>query len=160
MRGASARTPFVLNINYNAKGQRTLVRYANGTVTIYDYDPLTSRLSSLKTTRPAGQNGFAALFATPTVLQDLHYTYDPIGNITRIEDLALKTVFHDQQTVAPVCNYVYDATYRLVQATGTRAYWPDSVCLRRAGQSPRSSVRGPGGSSQRFAGAPKLYGAL
>ncbi len=44
-------------------------------------------------------------------MQDLHYTYDPAGNITRIEDAALKTVFHAGQQVDPVGQYTYDALY-------------------------------------------------
>ena len=51
-------------------------------------------------------------------MQDLRYTYDPAGNITRIEDAALKTIIHDGQQVAPVCAYTYDAIYRLIEATG------------------------------------------
>jgi RHS repeat-associated protein len=51
-------------------------------------------------------------------VQDLHYTYDPAGNITRIQDDALRTVIHNGQIVEPVCRYTYDALYRLVEATG------------------------------------------
>ena len=50
-------------------------------------------------------------------MQDLHYTYDPAGNITRIEDAALITVFNGQQ-VDPVCDYTYDPLYRLTEAKG------------------------------------------
>lgn len=110
-------TPFVTNIDYNAKGQRELIVYGNGAKTEYDYDPLTFRLTRLKTTRPAEQNGLSPLFVDPTVVQDLHYTYDPVGNITRIEDAALVTV-NNGAPVAPVNNYVYDAIYRLIEAQG------------------------------------------
>jgi RHS repeat-associated protein len=111
-----AVTPFVTNIDYNAKGQRTAIHYGNGALTTYDYDPLTFRLTHLKTTRPAGRNGIAPLFVDPTVVQDLRYTYDPAGNITRIHDAALKTIFHNQQTIEPACSYTYDAVYRLIEA--------------------------------------------
>ena len=50
-------------------------------------------------------------------MQDLHYTYDPAGNITRIADAALITVFNGQQ-VDPACDYTYDPLYRLTDATG------------------------------------------
>lgn len=113
-------SPFVININYNAKSQRELIEYANGAQTKYDYDPFTFRLKKLKTTRPAGRNGLSQLFIDPTVVQDLHYTYDPAGNITRIEDAALKTV-NNGQPVAPVNNYTYDALYRLIEA-GSREH--------------------------------------
>ena len=51
-------------------------------------------------------------------MQDLRYTYDPVGNITRIEDAALKTIFHNGQQVEPVGDYTYDAIYRLIEAKG------------------------------------------
>ena len=118
LRGAAAATPFVTNIDYNAKGQRALVQYANGAATAYDYDDKTFRLVHLKTTRAAGGNGVAAqIFANAATVQDLRYTYDPVGNITEIADAGLQTVFNGQQ-VDPVCRYTYDALYRLVEATG------------------------------------------
>ena len=117
LRGASAATTFVTNIDYNAKGQRTLIEYGNGAKTAYSYDPQTFRLTDLKTTR-AGQNGTAAqIFADPAIVQDLRYTYDPTGNITRMEDAALLTVFNGQQ-VDPVADYTYDPLYRLTDAKG------------------------------------------
>jgi RHS repeat-associated protein len=118
LRGGQTVTPFVTNINYNAKGQRELITYENGVQTGYEYDPLTFRLIKLKTARPNGLNGLASkIFIEPAVVQDLRYTYDPAGNITRIEDRALKTIFHDGP-VSPVCEYTYDATYRLIEAKG------------------------------------------
>ncbi|MDP9316863.1 MAG: FG-GAP-like repeat-containing protein [Chloroflexota bacterium] len=112
-------TPFVTNINYNAKGQRELIAYGNGARITYDYDPSTFRLIHLKTTRPAGLNGLASqIFADPSVVQDLRYTYDPVGNITRIEDSSLQPVFHNNQQVDLVGSYTYDAIYRLIEAKG------------------------------------------
>ncbi|MFN8471148.1 MAG: SpvB/TcaC N-terminal domain-containing protein [Anaerolineae bacterium] len=119
-------TSFVKNINYNAKAQRVLIEYGSGVapvgqgvITTYEYDPLTFHLTHLKTTRPAGPNGLASqIFTAPSVVQDLNYTYDPLGNITRIEDRALKTLTHNNQLVEPVCSYTYDALYRLIEAQG------------------------------------------
>ena len=51
-------------------------------------------------------------------MQDLSYTYDPVGNITEIVDDAQQTVFFDNAVVTPSAQYVYDAIYRLTQATG------------------------------------------
>lgn len=106
LRGAATATPFVTDIDYNAKGQRMLIDYGNGVETSYDYDPLTFRLTRLSTLRGA------------TPLQDLHYTYDPAGNITSIQDNAQQTIFFDNAVVEPHCAYVYDAIYRLIEATG------------------------------------------
>jgi RHS repeat-associated protein len=119
LRGAADATFFVTNINYNAKGQRELIAYGNGAQTTYEYDPLTFRLTKLRTTRAAGLNGLASqLLKSAATLQDLHYTYDPAGNITRIEDAALLTIFHNNEQVEPVCDYSYDAIYRLIEANG------------------------------------------
>ena len=52
------------------------------------------------------------------MVQDLRYTYDPVGNITRIEDAALKTIVYNGQWVEPVGSYTYDALYRLIQRPG------------------------------------------
>src|SRR5262249_20740667 len=49
LRGAAVATSFVNNIDYNAKGQRTLIRYDNGAQTTYEYDKNTFRLTILKT---------------------------------------------------------------------------------------------------------------
>jgi RHS repeat-associated protein len=64
-------------------------------------------------------NGQASgIFTNPATVQDLRYTYDPVGNITQITDAALATVIYAGQTVEPVCRYTYDAVYRLIEATG------------------------------------------
>ncbi len=112
-------TPFITYINYDAKGQRTICRYANGVKTTYEYDAQTFRLVHLKTTRAVVETGRSAtIFSHPGTIQDLRFTYDPIGNITRIEDGALRTVFHANHKIEPACEYTYDAIYRLVEATG------------------------------------------
>ncbi len=119
LRGAATATPFVTNIDYDAKGQRILIRYANGAETKYEYDEQTFRLIHLKTTRAPGQNGLASqIFENAAIVQDLRYTYDPAGNVTRIEDTALLTTFHNGQQVEPVYDYTYDAIYRLIEAEG------------------------------------------
>ncbi|MEJ7870613.1 MAG: RHS repeat-associated core domain-containing protein, partial [Rubrobacteraceae bacterium] len=51
-------------------------------------------------------------------LQNLHYTYDPAGNITHIRDDAQQTIYFDGQVVPPHCDYTYDAIYRLISAVG------------------------------------------
>ncbi|MGK4001461.1 hypothetical protein WMF31_02470 [Sorangium sp. So ce1036] len=108
VRGAVAWTTFVDDIDYDAKGQRERIEYGNGTFTVYTYDPLTFRLSRLKTTRSADS----------AVLQNLRYVHDPVGNIVEIEDSAQQTVFFNNDVMSPSAQYVYDAVYRLVEATG------------------------------------------
>ena len=117
--GQPAWTPFITFMNYDAKGQRTFCRYANGSVTTYVYDEQTFRLVHLKTTRAAHENGLSArIFKHSSTVQDLRYTYDAAGNITRIEDAAQKTVFHANQQLDAVWEYTYDAIYRLTEAKG------------------------------------------
>jgi RHS repeat-associated protein len=119
LRGAPTPTPFVTNIDYDAKGQRVLIEYGNQVKTEYAYDRTTFRLINLKTTRAANLNGLATqLFKEARTVQDLRYTYDPAGNITRIADDAVQVIFNNNQQVAPACSYVYDAVYRLIEATG------------------------------------------
>lgn len=109
----------VRNIDYDAKGQRELIEYGNGAITRYEYDEETYRLIQLLTTRPPGGNGLAAnMFSNPDTIQDLHYSYDPAGNITRIEDRALQTIHHSGEIVQPATRYTYDALYRLIEAEG------------------------------------------
>ncbi|MCB9489600.1 MAG: toxin [Deltaproteobacteria bacterium] len=108
LRGSGTATDFVDNIDYNARGQRTQIAYANGTETDYTYDPNTYRLTRLVTTRTSDSK----------VLQDLTYTYDPVGNITHIVDDANDTVFFDNAPVSPDGDYTYDPLYRLIAATG------------------------------------------
>ena len=55
---------------------------------------------------------------TDALLQDLSYTYDPVGNITQIHDNAQNRVFHSNQCVVPGAEYRYDALYRLIAASG------------------------------------------
>lgn len=108
LRAATEWTPFLVNIDYNAKGQRTAVRYGNGVITRYEYDPRTFRLVRMQSTRER----------EPNRLQDLSYTYDPVGNITEIRDAAQQTVYHRNDVIEPHSRYAYDALYRLIRATG------------------------------------------
>ena len=109
LRGAAIATPFVTNIDYDAKGQRTLIDYGNGVRTTYEYDPLTFRSDSHLTD---------ACAAADARCRTCVYTYDPAGNITHIRDDAQQTIYFNGQVVEPHCDYTYDAIYRLIEATG------------------------------------------
>ena len=115
----------VANIDYDAKGQRLRIDYKNGASTFYSYDPLTFRLTQLLTRRNAAafpgddpQPATVAGWPGPRRLQNLHYTYDPAGNITHIQDDAQQTIYFRNKRVEPSNDYTYDALYRLIQATG------------------------------------------
>ncbi|MDG6026916.1 MAG: hypothetical protein E3K40_09495 [Candidatus Brocadia sp.] len=102
----TATQHIVKDIDYNAKGQRELIEYGNGVTSTYEYDKFTFRPNQLRTLRGA------------EALQDLLYTYDPVGNITQIRDEAQDTVFHSNVCVKPGAEYRYDALYRLIAASG------------------------------------------
>ncbi|MEM6293988.1 MAG: SpvB/TcaC N-terminal domain-containing protein [Myxococcota bacterium] len=106
VRGAASPTDFVSNIDYDAKGRRTLIAYGNGTETSYTYDAINQRLTRLQTTD-----------ATRT-FQDLAYTYDAVGNIVEIADAAQDDVYFNGAVVTATQRYEYDALYRLTHAEG------------------------------------------
>lgn len=132
---ATANLNAVTDIDYDAKGQRTLIDYSNGVRTSYEYDPFTFRLVHLLTIR--GQKDASdcspvldpracedppaicsRLSLNKCILQNLHYTYDPVGNITHIRDDAQQIIYFNNKRVEPSTDYTYDALYRLIEATG------------------------------------------
>jgi RHS repeat-associated protein len=111
--GSATATPFVTNISYNARGQRLNIQLGNNTNTTYSYDPETFRLQQITTSRPT----FAANQQT---VQDLAYSYDPVGNILHIQDDAdlQDVIFFRNVRVEPSADYTYDPIYRLTGASG------------------------------------------
>ncbi|WP_367108741.1 SpvB/TcaC N-terminal domain-containing protein [uncultured Psychrobacter sp.] len=105
-------TEAIQEIAYDAKGQRTFIEFGNNTRTSYEYDTQTFRLIKLETVNTI----------TSEKLQDLSYSYDPVGNITEITDAAIEPVFFRNQEVKPRSKYVYDALYRLIEAEGREQY--------------------------------------
>ncbi|BBB92590.1 MAG TPA: SpvB/TcaC N-terminal domain-containing protein [Methylomusa anaerophila] len=108
-------TTHIKDIDYNEKGQRNKIIYGNDVITQFYYDKETFRLKRLETKR---QNN--------DPLQDWHYTYDPVGNITHIEDKNIPVAFFDNQKITGVSTYTYDALYRLAEATGREGNLPFS----------------------------------
>jgi RHS repeat-associated protein len=113
----------VNNIDYDARGQRLRIDYSNGVSTFYEYDPMTFRLVHLLTRRNVIAFADDCPQSPPTGwpgchVQNLHYTYDPVGNVTYIRDEAQQTIFFLNKRVEPSTEYTYDAIYRLIKATG------------------------------------------
>jgi len=105
----------VSNLDYDAKGQRTFIEYNETNhriITRYTYDKETFRLIRLVTTRPTHPE------TDKRTLQDLSYTYDPVGNITEIRDDAQQTVFFNNTAIQASNAYAYDPLYRLIRAEG------------------------------------------
>lgn len=105
--GDANSTTYITNIDYNEKGQREKITYGNDVTTKFYYDKETFRLKRLESKRLNNE-----------VLQDLYYTFDPVGNITAIEDKAIPISFFANSMIEPISEYTYDALYRLVEATG------------------------------------------
>lgn len=110
IRGQGSFITFLVNQDYDAKGQRQFARLGNGAITRYLYDPNTFRLTNL----------FTKVESDPDAnsLQNLTYTYDPAGNITRIADTAQQTHYFRNNVVKAESLFEYDAIYRLIRATG------------------------------------------
>jgi RHS repeat-associated protein len=120
---ATADLHVVTDISYDARGRRIRVDYGTGVTTSYTYDSLSFRLVHLLTRRPAG--AFPDDCPKPVLsgwpgcqIQNLHYAYDPIGNVISIRDDAQQAVYFRNKRVEPSGEYVYDALYRLIEADG------------------------------------------
>jgi RHS repeat-associated protein len=100
-------TVYIKNIDYNEKGQRNKITYGNNVTTRFYYDKETFCLKRLETKRQNNEP-----------LQDWHYTFDAIGNITHIEDKNIPVTFFNNQKITGMSEYTYDALYRLISATG------------------------------------------
>ncbi|MFO0553353.1 MAG: RHS repeat-associated core domain-containing protein [Polyangiaceae bacterium] len=108
VRGATTASNVVTAIDYDAQGRRTEIAYANGTSTAYEYDELTFRLTRTLSTRES----------PAATLQDLGYTYDPVGNILETADEAQQTLFFGNLVTTAGAQYEYEASYRLAWASG------------------------------------------
>ncbi|MEP6743067.1 MAG: toxin TcdB middle/C-terminal domain-containing protein [bacterium] len=121
--GAPLWTSFITDIDYDAKGERTLIDFGNGVRTTYEYDRLNLRLSRLITRRdvvdfpndcppvpPVGWPGCQ--------VQNIQYTYDPAGNVTHIRDDAQQIIYFRNRRVEPTAEFTYDAIYQLIESTG------------------------------------------
>lgn len=119
---------FVERIAYNARGQRTLIAYGNGVMTRYAYDPQTFRLTRMCSERYTNPE---ELFYHPVgaPVQDYGYTYDLVGNITRIHDRTPESGIPNSTMGINALdrNFSYDPLYRLRTATGRECALPDTT---------------------------------
>ena len=102
--------PLLTDARYNAFGQIESQTAGNGVVSRCEYEHSTGRLSRLVASRPGR-----------SVLQDLRYDYDPVGNVLKIEDRSQPVSHFANQRVEPVSTFVYDSLYQLIEATGREA---------------------------------------
>ncbi|MGH8439798.1 MAG: RHS repeat-associated core domain-containing protein [Pseudomonas sp.] len=102
--------PIVEGVDYGVDGQVLNERLANGVGSQFDYEPQTGHVLRLRVTRGTG-----------TVLQDLRYEYDPVGNITAVEDGVQAVGHFRNQRVEARDIFAYDTLNRLVFARGREA---------------------------------------
>ncbi|MGP5277034.1 RHS repeat-associated core domain-containing protein [Pseudomonas helleri] len=105
--GSSAVKTLVSNIRYNAFSQVESETAGNGVVTNLVHESSTGRLARLQAQAPGKQ-----------LLQDLHYRYDPIGNLVEVEDTTLATRHFANQRIEPIRRFTYDSLYQLIAASG------------------------------------------
>ncbi|NUQ24995.1 MAG: hypothetical protein HUU34_13670 [Saprospiraceae bacterium] len=96
---------YVEQLGYDKFEQRTFLKYGNGTVTKYAYEPERRRLSALQVTNPAGRT-----------FMDNTYVYDPVDNIVGMSNSG--QAFHLQLGGPSKYSYIYDNLYRLSAANG------------------------------------------
>lgn len=113
-------TNYVTDIQYDAFGKRSRITFGNGTQTDFTYDADAFRLQQLRTIGPGG------------MLQDLNYTYDPVGNILTIRD-GLNVGYNE--------SFDYDDLHRLTGAFG--AYGSLTYAYDQIGNMTCNSQLGP-----------------
>lgn len=97
---------YINRLGYDKFEQRVFLKYGNGTVTQYEYEPERRRLSHLGLNASDGH-----------VIMDNTYEYDDMDNILSITNDAPVSETHLGGNAS--YNYVYDALYRVTGATGS-----------------------------------------
>ncbi|VVN66779.1 hypothetical protein PS718_00148 [Pseudomonas fluorescens] len=103
----------VSEIHYDAVGKNVSERTGNGLLNTARFAADDGRLLQLQSSDANGQT-----------LRDLTYEYDPVGNVTVIEDKAQLTWHFNQERIEPVRRYTYDSLYQLIKATGSEVSQP------------------------------------
>jgi RHS repeat-associated protein len=88
---------FVKQISYDEFGQRVYIKYGNDIETRYTYDPYRRWLDNIHTGNSLGGT-----------LQNMHYTFDKVGNVLGLENKAQHIIQ----------SFQYDDLYQLVRAEG------------------------------------------
>ncbi|MHA1053694.1 RHS repeat-associated core domain-containing protein [Enterobacter mori] len=103
----------------------------NGLSQMYEYDPRTRRRRRHLVRDPAG-----------VPLSDLHYTYDPAGNMRTLCDAAVETTWHRNGESDGERVYSYDTLYRLVRVESRQKVFSSG----RRGPFPARSADGSAGA--------------
>ncbi len=98
------------DVRYDAFARIEEEQLGNGVRLLRQYRVQDGQLMQLSAQRANGE-----------VLQDLHYTYDPGGDVLSIEDRARPQRHFANQRIEPLCEYRYDSLGQLIEATGWEA---------------------------------------
>jgi insecticidal toxin complex protein TccC len=93
--------------HYNAAGQLSDQLAGNGVRSSWFYDSADGRLLRLLAQKDQEDP-----------LQDMRYSYDPMGNVLRIDDPTFTTVYFANQRVEGHRTFTYDSLYRLTERSG------------------------------------------
>lgn len=99
-------------VQYRADGKMRVKITGNGVVQTWTYSQRSNLLSRHHIARPVDHP------LGPLSISDLHYHYDPIGNITVIDDMGAAPGWHDNQHITARREFNYDSLQRLTCATG------------------------------------------
>jgi RHS repeat-associated protein len=130
---------YVDKIGYTARGERSFIALTNGLLTRYLYDRKTSKLVRLRTEKISFQDGtYKPTTASP--VQNIRYGYDCSGNLV----YALEQTKSCGVKGAPSLrrDFEYDATYRLVLASGRKAKMSGSMwTVKPRGHDPKQTTK-------------------
>lgn len=102
--------PLLTATDYNAAGQLLSQTAGNRVTTLATFEPDSGRLAHLSAAAPGKDP-----------LQNLSYSYDPVGNISLLMDHLQTVGYFANQRVAPETTYTYDSLYQLTSASGREA---------------------------------------
>lgn len=100
--------PLLDGLTLSAAGQVLTESAGNGVETTYSYEPQTLRLSTIVAVRSSDN----------TILQSAGYTWDPVGNVTAVNDATVSLAWYRNQSTDGSRTFAYDALYQLTSATG------------------------------------------
>ncbi|MCK9736627.1 toxin, partial [Pseudomonas syringae pv. syringae] len=97
LNGSTHALTLVSAMRYSAFNQVEQETAGNGVVSLYAYDQQDGRLT-----------GLSAISADGTLLQQLDYSYDPVGNILLVNDTSQPDRYCNNQLIEPISHYLYD----------------------------------------------------
>lgn len=99
------------SVDYNANAKPLAETDGNGVTTVYEYEDTTTDLIGLTSSLVSPE-------AVPYVFQRTSYTYDAVGNLTRMREATYETGDPNATPLEPLTDVTTDALYRVIQATG------------------------------------------